>query len=194
MLRGEPVSLDGERYQVSDAVNSPAPLSKIPIMVGGAGEKKTLRMVAEYADESNLVGTAAADIPRKLAALDEHCERLGRDRSEIDVTCLQMVVVAPTMEEAEADMAEIAAVKGWNEEIVDMAKSMLVFGDPDTVGEHLQAVMDAGLDGLTVDLPVNGHNLDRIGAAGGDRPRRHRRLIRETRAWSPKHIRRRWPR
>ncbi len=60
MLRGEPVSLDRERYQVSDAVNSPAPLSKIPIMVGGAGEKKTLRMVAQYADESNLVGTAAA--------------------------------------------------------------------------------------------------------------------------------------
>ena len=80
MLRNEKVSLDGKHYQVSDAINSPAPLSNIPIMVGGSGEKKTLRMVAQYADESNLVGTAAADIPRKLAALDEHCERLGRDR------------------------------------------------------------------------------------------------------------------
>ncbi len=63
-------------------------------------------------------------------------------------------------------MAELAAVKGWNEEIVEMAKSMLVFGDPDTVGEHLQAVMDAGLDGLTVDLSVNGHNLDRFALLG----------------------------
>ena len=80
MLRNEKVSLDGKHYQVSDAINSPAPLSKIPIMVGGAGEKKTLRMVAQYADESNLVGTTAADIPRKLAALDAHCDRLGRDR------------------------------------------------------------------------------------------------------------------
>ena len=123
-------------------------------------------MVAQYADESNLVGTGAADVPRKLAALDEHCERLGRDRSEIDVTCLQMVVVAPTMEEAEADMAAIAAVKGWNDEIMEMAKSILVFGDADTVGEQLQSVMDAGLDGLTVDLPVNGHNLDRIALLG----------------------------
>lgn len=166
MLRNEKVSLDGKHYQVSDAINSPAPLSKIPIMVGGAGEKKTLRMVAQYADESNLVGTTAADIPRKLAALDAHCDRLGRDRSEIAVTCLQMVVVAPTMEEAEADVREIAAVKGWNDEVIEMAKSMLLFGDPDTVGEKLQAVMDAGLDGLTLDLPVNGHNLDRIALLG----------------------------
>ena len=152
MLRNEKVSLDGKHYQVSDAINSPAPLSKIPIMIGGSGEKKTLRMVAQYADESNLVGTAAADIPRKLAALDEHCERLGRDRSEIDVTCLQMV--------------EIAAVKGWNAEVMEMAKSILVFGDADTVGEQLQTVMDAGVDGLTVDLPVNGHKLDRIALLG----------------------------
>lgn len=166
MLRNERVSLDGKHYQVSDAINSPAPLSKIPIMIGGSGEKKTLRMVAQYADESNLGLPATADIPRKLAALDEHCERLGRDRSEIDVTCLKMVVVAPTMEEAEADVREIAAVKGWNEEAMQMAKSMLVFGDADTVGEELQAAMDAGLDGLTVDLPVNGHNLDRIGLLG----------------------------
>ncbi|MFK8024738.1 MAG: LLM class F420-dependent oxidoreductase [Ilumatobacter sp.] len=166
MLRNEKVSLDGKHYQVVDAVNSPPPLSKVPIMIGGSGEKKTLRMVAQYADESNLVRATPDVIPQKLAALDEHCERLGRDRSEIDVTALQMIVVAPTMEEAEADVAELAGVKGWNEEVIGMMKSMLVFGDPDTVGEHLQAVMDAGLDGLTVDLPVNGHNLDRIALLG----------------------------
>jgi len=77
-----------------------------------------------------------------------------------------MVIVAPTMEEAEADVAELAAVKGWDEEIASMVKSMLIFGDADTVGEHLQGVMDAGLDGPTVDLPVNGHNLDRIALLG----------------------------
>ena len=47
MLRGETVSLDGKHYQVRDAVNSPAPVSRIPIMIGGTGEKKTLRMVAQ---------------------------------------------------------------------------------------------------------------------------------------------------
>ena len=54
MLRGERVTFDGRHYQVSDAINSPAPISRIPIMIGGTGEKKTLRMVAQYAYESNL--------------------------------------------------------------------------------------------------------------------------------------------
>ena len=72
MLRNEKVSLNGKHYQVTDAVNSPAPLSKVPIMIGGGGEKKTLRMVAQYADESNLGLPTVADIPRKLAVLDEH--------------------------------------------------------------------------------------------------------------------------
>ena len=75
--------------------NVPAPVSKIPVMIGGSGEKKTLRMVAQYADESNLVGTPTHQIPRKLDALAAHCERLGRDRSEITVTKLQMVCRRP---------------------------------------------------------------------------------------------------
>ena len=166
LLNGERVTLEGQHYQVADAVNVPGPLSKIPIMIGGAGEKKTLRMAAQYADESNLSGTPVNMIPTKLDALAAHCERLGRDRSKIAVTSNQMVCVAPTMEEAEADLAELAAVKGWPSEIAEMAKTILVFGDPDTVGERLQACMDAGVDGLTINLPVNGHNTERVGLLG----------------------------
>ena len=166
MLRGERVTFDGKHYQVSDAINSPAPISRIPIMIGGTGEKKTLRMVAQYADESNLSTGPIEEIPRKLDALAAHCERLGRDRSEIKVTKLQMVLVAPTMEEAEADVREVAAVKGWNDELIDMVKSILIYGDPDSVGERLQACMDTGIDGLTINLPGNGHNTDRIALLG----------------------------
>jgi F420-dependent oxidoreductase-like protein len=166
MLRGETVTLDGKHYQVSDAMNFPAPISRIPIMIGGSGEKKTLRMVAQYADESNLSSGPIEEIPRKLDALAAHCERLGRDRSEIDVTKLTMVLVAPTMEEAEADVKEIAAVKGWSDEVAEMAKAILIYGDPDTVGERLQATMATGVDGMTINLPGNGHNTDRIGLLG----------------------------
>ena len=134
-------------------------------MIGGQGEKKTLRMVAQYADESNLVGSDQ-DIPRKLEALAGHCERLGRDRSEIVVTKLLMVGVAPTMEEAEADLATIAGVKGWNDATVGAVRKALIFGDPDTVGERIADAVGKGLDGITVDLPVNGHNLERIALLG----------------------------
>src|SRR5215471_17106123 len=67
MLRDERPTLDGKHYTVSDAINQPPPISKIPIMIGGSGEKKTLRLVAQYADESNMIGRPV-DIPRKLDA------------------------------------------------------------------------------------------------------------------------------
>jgi F420-dependent oxidoreductase-like protein len=166
MLRGEKVTFTGTHYQVEDAINSPAPLSRIPIMIGGSGEKKTLRMVAQYADESNLSSGSIDEIPRKLDALAAHCERLGRDRSEIVVTKMLMVCIAPTMEEAEADLRSMAAVKGFGDEVVEMLKQILVYGDPDTVGEKLVAAMDTGIDGMAINLPVNGHDLDRIGLLG----------------------------
>ena len=166
MLRGESVTLDGKHYQVTDAVNSPPPISRVPLMIGGSGEKKTLRMVAQYADESNLAGGSIDEIPRKLDALAAHCERLGRDRAEIKVTKLLMVLVAPTMEAAEADLRELAGVKGWNDEVVEMAKGLLIYGDPDTVGEQLQAAVATGIDGMTINLPGNGHKTERIGLLG----------------------------
>ncbi len=166
MLSGETVSLQGNHYQVTDAVNSPAPISRIPIMIGGSGEKKTLRMVAQYADESNLAGGPISEIPRKLDALAAHCERLGRDRSEITVTKLQMVLVAPTMEQAEADLREMAGVKGWNDEVIEMVKAILIYGDPDTVGERLSECMATGIDGMTINLPANGQHTDRIALLG----------------------------
>ncbi len=165
MLRGERPTLEGKHYSVTEAINSPAPIGRIPIMIGGAGEKKTLRMVAQYADESNLI-CEVKDIPHKLEVLAEHCERLGRDRSEIVVTKLLMIAVAPTMEEVEADLAAIARVKGWNDAIMDMARKMLIFGDADTVGEQIAEAVGMGLDGITVDLPLNGHNPERIELLG----------------------------
>jgi F420-dependent oxidoreductase-like protein len=165
MLRSEPVTFEGRHYRTVDAINSPAPVSRIPIMIGGGGEKKTLRMVAQYADESNLI-CETADIPRKLEALAGHCERLGRNRSEITVTKLMMVCVAPTMEQADTDLDRIAELKGWNDAIRSMVRERLIFGDPDTVGEALAEAVGHGLDGITVDLPVNGHDVERIALLG----------------------------
>ncbi len=164
MLRGERPSLNGRHYAVSDAINSPAPLSHVPIMIGGGGEKKTLRMVAQYADESNLIGPVE-DVPRKLEVLAEHCERVGRDRSEIHVTKLLLVVIAPTMDEAKRDLKATAAAKGWStqrfEDIIN-SRTDFVLGDPDTVGETLERLAGYGIDGVTVDLPANAHIPERI--------------------------------
>ncbi len=166
LLRGETVTLTGKHYRVDGAVNSPAPISDIPIMIGGGGEKKTLRMVAQYADESNLGSCPVDEIPRKLEALAAHCERLGRDRDQISVTNMAACCVAPTEEQADAELRAMAATKGWPDEVVELAKAVLVFGDPDTVGERLAAHMAQGIDGLTISLPANGHVPERVALLG----------------------------
>lgn len=166
LLRGETVSLDGKHYQVSDAVNSPAPVSRVPVMIGGNGERKTLRMVAQYADESNLASGGLDEIPHKLDVLAEHCARLGRDRSEIKVTKLLMCHIAPTTAEAEADLREMAAIKGWSDGVLDLIKSVLAWGDPDTIGEYLASAMATGIDGMTINLPACGHIPGRVELLG----------------------------
>lgn len=165
MLNGERPSLDGKHYSVTEAINSPAPLSNVPVMIGGSGENKTLRMVAQYADESNLV-CSTEEIPRKLDALAAHCERLGRDRSEIKVTKLVMGVVAPTDEAAEASIDAYMDLHGWPREAAEMMAPMMTMGDPDSFGEQVQDMIDAGLDGITMNLATLAHDPDMIALAG----------------------------
>ena len=79
---------------------------------------------------------------------------------------LLMIAVAETMEEVESDLKAIAQVKGWNEQIQDMVRKVLIFGDADSVGERIAEAVDMGIDGITVDLPVNGHDPERIELLG----------------------------
>lgn len=170
MLRGERASLAGTHYQVVDAVNSPPPVSRIPVMIGGGGERKTLRMVAQYADESNLIAERR-DIPRKLEALAEHCERLGRDRSELTVSWQRTTCIAPTMEEARADLAAGFRRRGLDLDAMAEDRragilATLLVGDPDTVGEQLAGDLALGVDGFTLNAPFNGHVPGRVALLG----------------------------
>ena len=164
MLNGERPTLHGEHYHVTEAINSPAPISKIPVMIGGGGEKKTLRMVAQYADESNLI-CQTSEIPHKLNVLAEHCDRLGRDRSEIKVTKLLMTVIGETTAQAEKYLADFIANHGWPAELIDAVKPQLLFGDADTVGAEIAEMKAAGLDGVTLNLVASCHDTDSIALA-----------------------------
>jgi len=170
MLRDERPSLDGRWYSITEAINQPAPLSQIPVMIGGSGEKKTLRMVAQYADLGNLT-CEPAEVPRKVDALAGHCDRLGRPRSEIALSWNRVVCIAPTTLEAEAERDEYLAGRGmeWSnlpEELQAMIEGMIVIGDPDTVGAQFAEWKELGLDGFTVSMPANGHLPDRVALLG----------------------------
>ncbi len=161
MLAGEKPSLEGKWYRVQEALNAPAPLSKIPVMIGGGGEKKTLRMVAQYADESNII-CAPGDIGRKLDALAAHCDRLGRDRSEITVSLQTSACIAPTHDEA---VAELEAYLERNP-AAEIRRATTIVGDPDEVAAHYADLLATGIDGFTVNAPANGHVPGRVSLLG----------------------------
>lgn len=170
MLRGERPSFSGDHYRVEDAINQPPPVGQIPVMIGGSGERKTLRMVAQYADESNLIA-ARSDIPRKLEALEGHCRNLGRDRSEITVSWLRSACIAPTMEEAEEELAAYMQRRGidlarMDDERREAIRGRFNLGDPDTVGERFADELGTGVDGLTINMPANGHIPERVSLLG----------------------------
>ena len=170
MLGGDRPTVRGKWYSVTNALNSPAPLSKIPVMIGGSGEKKTLRMAAQYADEVNLI-CAPGEVAHKLEVLANHCEALGRDRSELVVTVLSTVCVAPTHELAVAEVDAFLAARGldlasMSSEDADRIRAMVTFGDPDEVGEIFTTRLIEGLDGFAVNAPANCHVEGRVGLLG----------------------------
>jgi F420-dependent oxidoreductase-like protein len=90
--RGSEAALDGHHLHAMHLLNSPQSITRPrpPIMIGGGGEKKTLRLVAQYADACNVFGSPEM-ISRKYRILDEHCAAVGRDPSEIERSTLQGV-------------------------------------------------------------------------------------------------------
>jgi len=88
MFAGDETPFEGKHYRLGRLLNSPLPLSspRPPILIGGGGEKKTLRLVAQYADACNLF--PVPDIDRKLDVLRQHCADVGRDYDEIEKTVM----------------------------------------------------------------------------------------------------------
>jgi F420-dependent oxidoreductase-like protein len=98
MWSGNNGPYNGKYFHLAETLCNPQPLSKPhpPILIGGSGEKKTLRLVAQYADACNLFAGMGVDTVRsKLDILKDHCAKLGRDYSEIEKTALATVHLGP---------------------------------------------------------------------------------------------------
>jgi len=82
----------GRHYRLEETICSPAPLSRPhpPVLIGGSGERKTLRLVARYADACNIMASDPAEVARKLGVLARHCEDVGRDFESIQKTILYL--------------------------------------------------------------------------------------------------------
>lgn len=156
-------SFEGTHYRIVNALNNPRPLRKTgpPIMIGGGGERRTLKLVAQYGDASNIFGNPE-QVRHKVGVIAKHCEDLGRDPAEITKTRLGSVIIAPTSEKA-AQLSE--EVRQRFDAPPEMWADRVIAGNPDQVLEQAQALVDAGLDGLLFNTPF-AYDLDSIQLLG----------------------------
>jgi F420-dependent oxidoreductase-like protein len=110
MWSGDSSPFHGEHYQLERPLNHPAALSRPhpPIMIGGSGERKTLRLVAKYAQACNLF--SGPDLARKLDVLRAHCDAEGRDYDDIEKTCYFIFDVGERGERAGAVVEQLAGL------------------------------------------------------------------------------------
>jgi F420-dependent oxidoreductase-like protein len=156
MLRGEAPTFTGQWYKVANALNNPRLRPNIPIMLGGSGEQKTFRLAARFADHMNII-CARQDIPRKVAALRARCEEIDRDPAGLATSFLAMVVMTE----------DAALAKAVLERVPPERRAGVFAGTPDEVAESLQKdVLDQGIDGLTINMIVNGHEPGAVTMAG----------------------------
>jgi len=144
MWTEEKASFSGKFYQIQDAYCNPKPIQKPhpPIMIGGSGERRTLKIVAKYGDACNLFGSAET-VKKKLEVLRKHCDSVGRDYQSITKSRLGRVVIDKDREEV------MEAVKGMPEERL---REYAIYGTPEEVRRQVEAFRDAGIDYLIVNL------------------------------------------
>lgn len=147
MFDNETFSYDGTYYSVADARVVPRPQRRIPIMIGGSGERKTLRMVAEFADMCNIGGTAAV-VSRKLTILDEHCAAVGRDPREVKRTSMTSLFVSPN----DAERNSLRGLLNYDGD--SGIRDQMIVATADEATENLAAIVDGGADELIVNLPL----------------------------------------
>jgi F420-dependent oxidoreductase-like protein len=141
MWTEDKANFDGQFYQLKDAYCNPKPIQKPhpPILIGGAGEKRTLRTVAKYADASNIFGSLET-VKRKLGILQEHCKEVGREYDSIVKTKGGRVIFGDR-ESIEKGFERM----GMNQQ---MTREFLTYGTPEQIRQNIEEFAQAGIDGL----------------------------------------------
>jgi F420-dependent oxidoreductase-like protein len=148
MFTEEAPTFTGKHYRIEKALNVPRPIQPggPRIMVGGSGEKRTLRLVAEYADMCNVHGSPDT-VRRLLGVLHDHCAAVGRDPAEITNTLLCSLFLSSSLEEAESTSTFLRDAAG------DDFGERFIVGEAGSVVDQVGALVDAGLDTVIVNMP-----------------------------------------
>ena len=134
-------SFQGTHYQIHEALNFPRPIQPggPPILVGGGGEQRTLRIAAQFADMTHWFPLGIETLKRKSEILAGYCEAIGRDPAEIERTMATPVMVAATEADAQRMLEVVPAER----------RPYVVAGTPERVVDGLRPYLDAGFTGFT---------------------------------------------
>jgi F420-dependent oxidoreductase-like protein len=141
MFTEERPSFTGRYYRIERALNSPRPIQPggPPILVGGGGEQRTLKIAAQHAAMTHWFPLGLQTLLHKKDVLARHCEAIGRDPATIELTMATPVVLASNDQEAAALLATIPAERRAN----------VKPGTPEQAAEGLRPYIDAGFTGFT---------------------------------------------
>jgi len=146
MWTQEEASFEGTYYQVKGAINQPKGVQKphIPLLIGGGGEKVTLRLVAQYGDACN-VGGDIATIKHKFTVLKQHCDELGRDYNSIRRTTL-----IDDCAIAETEEAAIAKLTPAQRNDLESLRQTELIGTPAMIRQRLKELEEAGVQEIII--------------------------------------------
>ena len=138
LFREEQASFDGKYYQLTSAPLAPKPIQQpLPLLIGGGGEKVTLRIAARYADEWNIWGDVAM-LKHKMAVLDRHCADVGRDPKQIQRSAVAFLYLSDDTEFLDKMRSR------WG------GRRAMIMGNVEEVREIVKAYADAGVDELII--------------------------------------------
>jgi F420-dependent oxidoreductase-like protein len=138
MIKGEQATFSGKWYRAENAFANPRYRDHVPLMIGGSGEKKTIPLAARHFDHLNFI-TGFDQLAGKVKVVRECCEEIGRDPATLETSMLLTVLL-----DENAKQDQIPA---------EMSQRMLA-GGPEYIAEQVQAkVLDAGIDGVVINLP-----------------------------------------
>jgi alkanesulfonate monooxygenase SsuD/methylene tetrahydromethanopterin reductase-like flavin-dependent oxidoreductase (luciferase family) len=153
LFDGEAVTHEGPRYRTQELVARPHPVqAHLPIMIGGSGEKKTLRTLAKYGDEWNAFGTPVV-LAHKKAVLEAHCADVGRDPAAIHKTVGCKIMIRDSEAEARRDWLSVLAANRMTLE-EGLEDETWWFASPEGIAEQMNAYRARGFDGFMIEEPA----------------------------------------
>jgi len=146
MWTEDTTSFKGKYYQIQDAYCNPKPVQKPrpPILIGGGGERKTLKLVAKYADACNIFGSPET-VKKKLDILRDHCKTVGRDYDSIIKTKLGSVVI-----DKDSDALKQRVAQSFKGVPPERLKEFIMLGTPEEIHEKIEAFRNVGVDQMIV--------------------------------------------